>query len=73
MKSALIDVMEKGRFLCQVRYSYVPKWKIIDGKLVEVLDMNEALRKIRNERPSLKNRDINIMLTKQHAPAPQWK
>ena len=71
MKSALIDVMEKGRFLCQVRYTYTPKWKILDGKLVEVLDMNEALRKIRNERPSLKNRDINIMLTKQHAP--QWK
>lgn len=73
MKSVLIDVMERGRFVCQVRYSYVPKWKVIDGKLVEVLDMNEALRNIRKQRPSLKNRDINIAPTTQFAPAPQWK
>ena len=73
MKSALIDVMEKGRFLCQVRYTYTPKWKILDGELKPTLDMNEALRDIFKQRPSLKGRDINIAPTTQYSPAPQWK
>lgn len=72
-QTTLIDVMEHGRFLCQVRYTYTPKWKIIGGELKPTLDMNEALRNIRKQRPSLKNRDINIAPSTQFAPAPQWK
>lgn len=56
IKNILIDVMEKGTFLCQVRYPYCPLWP---------LDVKEVRKYIEDKRPSLKGRKFQIYQSNQ--------
>lgn len=60
MKPILLDIMEKGRFLCQLKYSAKGRMEIIDGKLVMVHDLRDIRRFVYQQRPSLRGKDINI-------------
>ena len=59
-KKVLLDIMEKGRFLCQLKYDGYPFPDMIDGKIVPVYDSKDLERFVYEKRPSLRGRDIRI-------------
>ena len=54
LKTIYLDVMEKGRFICQVAYKYYPLFP---------LDLQKLSDYVKRQRPSLRNRNINIALS----------
>ena len=63
-KPLLLDVMEGGRHLCQLKYyDYHPE--MIDGKLVDVVDYNKLEKFVHKEKPYLKDRDITVLFSTQ--------
>lgn len=60
MKPILLDIMEKGRFLCQLKYLAKGRMEIIDGKPIMAYDLRDIRRFVFEQRPSLKGKDINI-------------
>lgn len=53
-KYLYFDIMERGRFVYQFRYSYCPLFK---------LDLEDVERKLYEKRPSLKGRKLEICQT----------
>lgn len=62
-QTLLLDIMEHGRFVCQIPYNRHGKPKLIDGNIVEVHDYEEFKAYVYTQRPSLRNRDISIAFT----------
>ena len=60
-----IDVMERGRFICQVPYYGHGFYKIIDGNVVTVYDQEDLMRAVLEKRPSLSSHNINLALATQ--------
>ena len=58
-----IDVMEHGRFLCQVPYYGHGFPELIDGKVESVYDSEDLLKAVLDKRPSLSGRNIKLALT----------
>ena len=60
-KKVLLDIMEKGRFLCQMVYDKrgFPE-SIGGGKFVEVHRLEDLKKFVYEKRPSLRGRDIRI-------------
>lgn len=55
-----IDVMEDGRFLCQLHYTKRGFPMVIDGKTVESYDFRDIEKFVYEKRPSLRNRNIHF-------------
>ena len=49
-----LDIMERGRFVCQLHFEYCPLWPV-DARDIEAF--------VYDKRPSLKGRDIRIVPT----------
>jgi hypothetical protein len=63
----LLDIMEHGRFICQIPYFRRGIPILVNGKVVEVHDTEELERYVYEARPSLRNRKINIAFARQRA------
>lgn len=64
--SLLLDIMEGGRFLCQMRYTRPPWPKIIDGETVLAYEYKDLEKFVYSQKPSLRNRKgISILPTNQ--------
>lgn len=61
----LLDIMRNGWFLCQLKYTKRGWPEVIDGKTVEVHDLDDIKRFVETQRPSLRNTDYNITFAKQ--------
>lgn len=64
-KPLLLDIMYKGRFICQMKYNGIPFPKVIDGKVVPTYDSRDILRFVYQQRPSLIDKDIKVMFSNQ--------
>lgn len=62
-QAIFLDIMEHGRFLCQLRYTKRGWPRIVDGKIIEVHDSGDIERFVYEQRPSLKGRDIKILFS----------
>ena len=61
----LLDIMECGRFVCQIPYYRHGMPQMVDGKITEVHDMSEVKQYVYEKRPSLRNRNISIAFAQQ--------
>ena len=61
----LLDIIENGRFICQIPYYRHGARQVINKKIVEVFNARDIERYIYEKRPSLRGRNINIEFTKQ--------
>ena len=59
----LIDVMQDGRFVCQLHYTGKERLEEIDGQILRVLSETDIRKWINKQRPSLRNKKINIRLS----------
>ena len=64
-KPILIDIMEKGHFICQLKYEGMPFPELIDGEIIPVYDSEDIEKFVYKQRPSLKGRDIRIEFSNQ--------
>ena len=63
----LLDIMQDGRFLCQMKYPHRGFPQMLDGKLVEAYDYNDFEKFVFEKRPSLRNKQIVILPSTQRA------
>lgn len=65
-KPILIDILEHGRFICQMVYDKrgFPQ-EIEGGKIVETHRLKDIEKFVYNKRPSLKGREIRIEFSNQ--------
>ena len=63
----LLDIMQDGRFLCQMKYPHRGFPQMLDGKLVEAYDYNDFEKFVFEKRPSLRNKKIAILPSTQRA------
>ena len=63
----LLDIMEKGHFICQLKYDGMPFPEFIDGEVVSVYDSEDIKKFVYSKRPSLVGRDIRIEFSNQKA------
>jgi len=61
----LLDIMLDGRFLCQMKYPHRGFPQILDGKTVEAYDYKDFEKFVFEKRPSLRNKQIVILPSKQ--------
>ena len=66
-KKILIDIMEHGRFICQLKYDGYPFPEMIDGEVKPVYDSEDIKKFVYSQRPSLVGRDIRIEFSNQKA------
>ena len=66
-KKILIDIMEHGRFICQLKYDGYPFPEMIDGEVKPVYDSEDIKKFVYSQRPSLVGRDIRIEYRKKKA------
>jgi hypothetical protein len=66
-KKVLIDIMENGRFICQLKYDGMPFPEMIDGEIIPVYDSEDMERFVYEKRPSLRGKDIRIEFSNQKA------
>ena len=60
----LLDVLERGSYICQLTYfDYHPEY--IDGKWIDVVDYNKLEDFVYKEKPYLKGRDITVAFSTQ--------
>lgn len=59
-KGFFIDVIENGRFLCQLHYTRRGLPVVVDGRTVESHDLRDIEEFVYENRPSLRNRNIHI-------------
>lgn len=59
----LIDVMLNGRFVCQLHYTGKGHLEMIDGELFGVQSESDIREWINEQRPSLRNKNINIRIS----------
>lgn len=64
-KPILIDVMMKGRFICQLSYLGHPFPLMHNGKVHAAYDLNNIRQYVEEKRPSLKNKDYKIEISNQ--------
>lgn len=64
----LLDVMLKGRFVCQLRYNKHGQLKIIDGEMQEVYDLEDLKAFVIQKRPFLKDEPFTIEFAEQIMP-----
>ena len=67
MKPVLMDIMLNGRFYCQMPYEAKGDWKIIDGEVQEVHDIEKIMSYVESKRPYLSGKDYKIYFTNQKA------
>ena len=65
MKPVLLDIMQDGRFLCQLRYNKRGFPQMINGEFVEVHDQKDIEEFVYSQRPSLKGKNIKIEFSNQ--------
>lgn len=61
----LLDIMLDGRFVCQLRYARHGQFKIINGHMAEVYDLDDLQSFVEKERPSLIGQPYKIELSQQ--------
>lgn len=61
----LLDVMERGRFLCQIPYYGHGFPKVVNGQTIIFYDKKDLIRTVLERRPSLQNRKIDIEIASQ--------
>ena len=62
-----LDIMQDGRFLCQMKYPHRGFPQMLDGKLVETYNYNDFEKFVFEKRPSLRNKHIVILPSNQRA------
>ncbi len=60
-----IDVMLKGRFACQLRYSGRPFPLLLNGKVQAAYDFTDIRQFVEEKRPSIKDKDFRIAISNQ--------
>ena len=65
MKPVLLEIMQDGRFLCQLRYNKRGFPQMINGEFVEVHDQKDIEEFVYSQRPSLKGKNIKIEFSNQ--------
>ena len=66
-KPLLLDILEKGRFICQLKYDKRGFPEMIDGHIEEVYRLEDLEKFVLDKRPSLRGRDIRIKFSNQKA------
>ena len=61
----LLDIMQDGRFLCQMKYPHRGFPQMYNGKVVETYDYNDFEKYVFEQRPSLRNKGIVILPSNQ--------
>lgn len=61
----LLDIMERGRFICQIPYYRHGMPKMVDGNIIEEHKSEDIERYVYEKRPSLRNRNIKIAFAQQ--------
>ncbi len=61
----LLDIMLDGRFVCQLKYHGQPFPKIINGKVMATYDARDIEKFVRDKKPSLNGKPIEIAFTNQ--------
>ena len=61
----LLDIMEDGRFVCQIPYYQHGMPRMVDGNIIEVHDFKDIEKYVYEKRPSLRNRNISIAFAQQ--------
>lgn len=61
----LLDIMQDGRFLCQMKYPHRGFPQMLDGELVETYNYNDFEKFVFEKRPSLRNKHITILPSTQ--------
>lgn len=57
----LLDIMQGGRFVCQIRYTGHPFPSMVNGRVVPTYDGDDIQRFVFKERPLLKGKqDVRI-------------
>lgn len=62
VKTILIDVMQDGRFLFQLRYSKRGFPKLVNGEIVETHNFRDIENFVYEQRPSLRGKK-NVLIT----------
>ena len=65
MKPILLDVMTGGRFYTQLRYQKHGTPTLVDGKIVEVHNLEEIKDYVLERCPSLRNKAVNVEFASQ--------
>lgn len=63
----LLDIMQDGRFICQMKYPHRGFPQMLDGKVIEAYDYNDFEKFVFEKRPSLRNKKIVILPSTQRA------
>lgn len=61
----LLDIMQDGRFLCQLRYTKRGFPRMINGKIVEEHNQEDIEKFVYEQRPSLRDKNITIAFANQ--------
>ena len=64
-KPLLLDIMLDGRYKCQVKYTKHGFPTIIEGRVVELFNINELKAYVEETRPSLAGKHFNILFSDQ--------
>lgn len=64
-KPILLDIMEGGRFVCQLLYDRRGFPEMINGRIKEVHSQEDIERFVYEKRPGLKGKNINIEFSNQ--------
>ena len=59
-KPILIDITERGHFICQLKYEGMPFPEMIDGEIIPVYDSEDIEKFVYEKRPSLRGKDRRI-------------
>lgn len=62
-----IDIMQDGRFLCQLRYPKRGFPVMQEGRIVEEYNFADIEAFVYEKRPSLRDKNIKILLSNQRA------
>jgi len=62
----LLDIMLDGRFVCQLRYARHGQFKIINGRMQEIHDLDDIQAFVEKERPHLIGQPYKIEFSQQH-------
>lgn len=65
MKPILLDIMLDDRFLCQMDYTAPAKPLFIEGKPMNVYNLDDIKSFVYSKRPSLKGKNIRISFSNQ--------
>lgn len=61
----LLDIMVGSKFLCQLKYTKRGFPEFIDGKFIEVHNLDDIKSFIETQRPSLKDKNYRIEFSNQ--------